>query len=121
MRLFGRRTQRSNTPASTGNADDDAALRAIAAQSSLLTHRHWIQYLYCRDEAAARTAAEEIKAGGWKIRRADKAAKGAGWVVVAERYGAIVSPAAVRDARIFFEGVAARVADGEYDGWDASA
>jgi hypothetical protein len=39
--------------------------------------------------------------------------------VVVERHGAVTSSYAVRDARLFFEGVAA-THDGSYDGWEAS-
>lgn len=51
--------------------------------------------------------------------RVGKPAKGPGWVVIAEQYRAVTSAESVRNARMFFEGVAARVPNGEYDGWDA--
>jgi hypothetical protein len=46
------------------------------------------------------------------------AAGGPEWIVIAETQ-AITSPTAVREARRFFEGVAA-THGGDYDGWEAS-
>lgn len=91
-------------------------LAEIASRSDLETPRHWVHYLYAQDESQARSAAEVISAAGWQIQRVDVAAGGApGWIVIAEAH-AVTSPAAVREARLFFEGVAATHEGGDYDG-----
>jgi hypothetical protein len=114
--------RRSRSPATqpTGHVGDDALLAQIAARSDLETPRHWVHYLYCADERAAKTAASAIAAGGWALQRVDEAAQGPGWVGIAERHGAVTSADAVREARLFFEAVAAKVPGGDYDGWEAS-
>jgi hypothetical protein len=106
--------------ATTGHAGDDTLLAQIASRSDLETPRHWVHYLYVQDEPQARSAAEAVSAAGWQIQRVDVAAGGEpGWVVIAEAQ-AVTSPAAVREARLFFEGVAATHEGGDYDGWEAS-
>jgi len=107
-------------PPATGHAGDDALLAQIASRSDLSAARHWVHYLYCADEPAAHRAAAEIAAAGWELQRVDAAAKGPGWVVIAERHNAVTSPDAVRAARAFFEAAASRVDGGDYDGWEAS-
>jgi hypothetical protein len=73
-----------------------------------------------KDEPQAHSAAQVIAAAGWQIQRVDVAAGGIpGWVVIAEKQ-AVTTPAAVRDARTFFEGVADAYGRGDYDGWEAS-
>ena len=110
----------SGSAASTGHSGDDTLLAQIAAHSDLLTPRHWVHYLYFKDELQARSAAQVIAAAGWQIQRVDVAAdEGSQWVVIAEQQAA-TSPDAVREARIFFEGVAATHDRGDYDGWEAS-
>jgi hypothetical protein len=60
-----------------------------------------------------------VSAAGWQIQRVDVAAGGEpAWVVIAEAH-AVTTPTAVRDARWFFEGVAA-TNEGDYDGWEVS-
>ena len=106
----------------TGHAGDDQLLRQLSHMSDLSAPRHWVHYLYIADEAAARGAALAISAAGWELQQvAESAAGGPEWVVVAERHGAITSPETVREARVFFEGVAAHWPGGDYDGWEASA
>jgi hypothetical protein len=104
----------------TGHSGDDALLAQIAGRSNLMAPRHWVHYLYCADEASARRAATEIAAGGWAIQGVDAAAQGPGWVVIAEQHNVVTSLDAVRAARGFFEGIAASVDGGDYDGWEAS-
>jgi hypothetical protein len=115
MAFFKRRT----AIPSTGHPGDDHLLSLIAKQSDLAAGRHWVHYLYTANEADARGAGQAIAAAGWQL-TVDVAAKGSGWVVIAERQGAVTSPDAVRAAREFFEGVAARTPGGKYDGWEAS-
>ncbi len=105
----------------TGHSGDDALLQQIAARSDLSGGRHWVHYLYFPGEADARAAAEVISAAGWDLQRVARGADGGPlWVVIAERHGAVTSPAAVGEARTFFEVVAATHGGGEYDGWEAS-
>jgi hypothetical protein len=121
MGLFTRRPKQVVPGiAPTGHAGDDALLVQISSVSDLDTARHWVHYLYVPDEPRARSVAEVVSAAGWDVQQVDEsAAGGPEWVVVVERHGAVTSPFAVRDARLFFEGVAA-THDGEYDGWEAS-
>lgn len=121
MGLFTRRAKQVVPDiAPSGHAGDDALLARIAAVSDLETGRHWVHYLYLPDEPRARSVAEVVAAAGWDLQQVDvSAAGGTEWVVVVERHGAVTSPFAVHDARLFFEGVAA-THDGTYDGWEAS-
>jgi hypothetical protein len=106
---------------STGHSGDHQILQILSTQHGPLEKpRHWVHYLYVADEPAARDAEQRVKAAGWQIQRVGEAAKGPGWVVIAERDGAVLSPEAVKAARAFFEGVAASLDGGEYDGWEAS-
>ena len=76
--------------------------------------------MYVNNAAAARSAAEVIAAAGWGLQRVDVAANGGPeWIVIAEKH-AVTTPAAVKEARAFFEGVAATHEGGDYDGWEAS-
>jgi hypothetical protein len=120
MGLFSWRVKQA-TPhiAVTGHAGDDALLVKIASISDLEASRHWLHYVYVPDEPRARSVAEVVSAAGWDIQRVAASDPGPEWVVVAERHGAVTSPYAVHDARLFFEGVAA-THDGRYDGWEAS-
>jgi hypothetical protein len=57
--------------------------------------RHWVHYLYVKNETAARSAAEVIAAAGWGLQRVDVAANGGPqWIVIAEKQ-AVTTPAAV--------------------------
>ncbi len=106
---------------SAGNPGDDQLLAHIAQHSNLDAGRHWVHYVYFANEDAAHAAAVQIRSGGWDIQRVDKSADGGPeWVVIAEKHGAVTSPVAVRDARQFFESVAAAHPGGDYDGWEAS-
>lgn len=104
----------------TGHEGDDTLLSQIASKSDIDATRHWVHYLYVKDEPQARSAADVVSAAGWQIQRVDTAAgEEPGWVVIAESH-AVTSPDAVRQARLFFEGVAATHEGGDYDGWEAS-
>ena len=93
--------------------------RLIASRSDLELPRHWVHYSYFVDEERARSAAAAITAAGWHVQRVAAAKDGeSSWIVVADAQ-AVTSPAAVREARQFFEGVAATHGVGEYDGWEA--
>lgn len=106
----------------TGHAGDDQLLTQLAQITDLSAPRHWLHYLYFADEAAARGAADVISGAGWELQTvAESADGGPQWVVVAERHGAVTSPEAVREARVFFEAVAHQWPGGDYDGWEASA
>ena len=118
MALFRRR----NAPPleSSGDAADDALLQQIAKRSDLTRPRHWLHYVYFAGEDGARAAAGEAKAAGWTLQTVDVAATGDGWVVIAEQHGVVLTPSRVAEARDFFQGLAARHAGGDYDGWEAS-
>ena len=118
MPIFRHRAK--SAPAVASHAGDDRLLAEIQSRSDPLAPRHWVHYLYCADENAARHAATEIAAAGWTLQRVDVAAQGTGWVVIAEKHNVVTSPSAVCAARTFFEGVASRVEGGDYDGWEAS-
>lgn len=116
MALFKRRAPRE--PIDTGHPGDDALLTEIAKHSDLGRPREWTHYLHCADQGAAIKAAAEIQDGGWELQLVDRSTERPGWVVIAERH-TVTSPAAVREARAFFEQVASHVDGGEYDGWEA--
>lgn len=124
MKLFRRQAGRAAPPGldlpTSGDPGDDALIAQIASRSDISTPRHWVHYLYVADEAQARSAAEVVTAAGWGIQRVDVSAGGGPeWVVIAEAH-AVTSPDAVREARLFFEGVAGTHDGGQYDGWEAS-
>jgi Regulator of ribonuclease activity B len=106
---------------STGHGLDDRLLVEIAKSSDLSSPRHWIHYVYFPTEQAARTAAGVIEAAGWVLQSVGAADGRPEWVVVAEQHDVVTTPEAVREARAFFEGVAATNGPGQYDGWEASA
>ncbi|MGV8852440.1 MAG: ribonuclease E inhibitor RraB [Rhodoglobus sp.] len=106
---------------SFGNDLDDLTLRELSKRSDLALPRHWIHYVCCADEAGARTVAAASVHNGWDIKRVDGAADGEGWIASLERHDVVVSPAAVRDARHFFEQLTATLPGSFYDGWEASA
>jgi hypothetical protein len=108
--------------ATSGHAGDDATMNAMIEQGANLAEpRHWVHYLYFADEAPAREAAAAIAAAGWEIQRVDRsAAEDDSWVVIPERHDAIVNVDTVREARAFFEAIAAARPRSDYDGWEAS-
>jgi hypothetical protein len=119
--IFRKKSESAPVIPSTGDADDDQLLWRIAQQSDLAVGRHWVHYVYFANEGAARAAAAQIIASGWDVQRVDQSADGGPeWVVIAEQHGVVTSPEAVRNARMFFESVAAAHSGGDYDGWEAS-
>jgi hypothetical protein len=107
-------------PAHTRSRWQRRATGSNRVSSDLDAPRHWVHYLYVQDEPQARSAAEVVSAAGWQIQRVDvRAGDGPEWVVIAKGQ-AITSLGAVREARLFFEGVAATHEGGDYDGWEAS-
>jgi hypothetical protein len=124
VKFFRPRSARNLEPTvglpTAGHPGDDALLAQIASKSDIESVRHWVHYLYVADEPQARSAAEVIAAAGWTIQCVDVAADGGPeWIVIAEAH-AVTSPDAVREARLFLEGVAATHDGGDYDGWEAS-
>lgn len=120
--IFRRTTGRRSGPIlpTAGHPGDDELLTQIASRSDIEAPRHWVHYLYFNDEPQARSAAQVVGSAGWGIQRVDVAADGGPeWVVIAESQ-AVTTPHAVREARLFFEGVAATHGGGSYDGWEAS-
>jgi len=104
---------------STGDADDDEVLRQIAHRSSLDSPRHWVHFLFCRDEASAKAVAALVAAAGWST-EIDYEADNADWRVSAAQLEIVLCADAVRRARTFFEDAATNVAGVFYDGWHAS-
>jgi hypothetical protein len=101
-----------------GRADDEYFLAALAKDYGPLGKpRHWIHFLYVADERAATEAKQRVEAAGWQVDSVDAATQRPGWLVIAEQPDVSLSAAAVREARHFFEGVAAAVPGGDYDGW----
>jgi hypothetical protein len=123
MRLFRKSAPSATTSVgSTGNSLDDMLLVEIAKSSDLSSPRHWIHYVYFPTEEDARTASGVIEAAGWGLQSVDAAAGGRPeWIVIAEQHDVVTTPEAVKEARVFFEGVAATNGPGQYDGWEASA
>lgn len=106
--------------ASSGDAIDDELLADIARRSDINAPREWAHYLYFVDETAARAAAVDVAAAGWRIKTVEPSAgPRPKWLVIAETH-AVTTHTAVRDARLFFNGIAAAHPGGEYDGWDVS-
>lgn len=100
----------------TGNPLDDATMQQLAQQGvDFDAPRDWVHYIYCdTDEGAARMQAD-AESAGWSVQRA---AGGSG--IVANREDLAVNGTTVPQVRAFFEGLAANVLGGDYDGWEAS-
>ncbi len=119
MGLFRRRGERFFS--TTGHDGDDQLLSTLAGMGDLSHPRHWVHYVYFPGESSARDAGALIERAGWRLQRVDEsAAGGPEWVVIAEREGAVTTPDAVREARLFFESIAQQFPGSEYDGWEAS-
>ena len=97
-------------------------LGAIKEQGGdLLAPRHVVHFLYFPSEAAARGAGDELAAAGWQTEaRVPLPDHPDQWTLVAEQHDVVLTPAFVRDTTDLMEAVAAR-AQGEHDGWEASA
>lgn len=100
----------------TGHPGDDALLRQMAQEASLITPRRWTHFLFFPDRDAALAVADAL-AGEWDI---DLLASpdDTGWTVQATRQPVQVGPIAVTRARAELTDLAARHG-GEYDGWRA--
>ncbi|GAA1162776.1 ribonuclease E inhibitor RraB [Nocardioides aquiterrae] len=119
MKLFRRSRRGPVVEPLTGHPGDDLVLAHLGADSDLSQPRDWAHYLYFHAESHARAAAEVVAAAGWEVTVGPVSVAGMGWGLVAEQQGVVTSPAAVRDARTFFEAVASRHGAGLYDGWEA--
>lgn len=118
MGLFNRRSKRvPEAVPVTGNADDDQLLAILATTpGGPDAPRDWIHYLYCATAEGAASMEARASEAGWSTRRVHE-----GEGIVASRQDLAVTPSAVIEYRAFFEGLAASVDGGEYDGWEASA
>jgi hypothetical protein len=119
MGFLGRRT-RGDRPTTAGVPeavlDDGDRARLLAAGESDVV-RTWSHFWYCDDERDAERVVPTMRERGWRITRMARAVDASGWVIVATRDD-VVTPAVIRSTRAFFAGLAARVAGGEYDGWE---
>ena len=105
-----------------GAGTPDAQLLGILAQHGDLSQpRDWLQFLYFKDEAAARDAFAEAQREGWQAyNEVWQDPQSGDWSVSLRRSDLPVDADTVARARAFFEGLAARHS-GEYDGWEAAA
>jgi hypothetical protein len=100
--------------ATTGHRGDDALLLGLADPD--LPHV-WRHYFYCRDERGCEAAADEARAAGWSVARADRSTDLPRFVVIAEST-TVLTAAAVAEARDWWEKLAERIDGGHYDGWE---
>jgi len=90
-----------------------AKLQEIGADSD--TPRLWEHFVYCDDESGAAILESRASEAGWDVEQFDAKPHG----IVASRRDRPVNTQTVADARMFFEGLAASVPGGDYDGWGA--
>jgi Regulator of ribonuclease activity B len=105
----------------TGDPEDDKVLRMLASGGPLDAPRHWMHFLYCSNEAAARGAARAIEEAGWTTELARDPDGAPVWQILAEQHGVVISAELIRQTRSFFTHAAEILPGGEYDGWAASA
>jgi hypothetical protein len=100
----------------TGDPLDDATMQQLAHHGvDFDAPRDWVHYVYCdTDDGAARMQAD-AESAGWSVRRPT-----GGIGIVANREDLPVNGTTVPRERAFFEGLAANVSGGNYDGWEAS-
>jgi len=88
--------------------------------ADLAASRHVVYYSYAASEDVAQAMAREAEAEYWSAEVREPLPKFPGqWAVVCQKH-AVTSPAFVRDADDFFQGLADRHG-AEYDGWEASS
>lgn len=115
MALFGRKPKPQPAFPPTGNPLDDLTMQQLAIHGAdFNVPRDWVHYVYCQTDEGAAELETVASAAGWTVRRA---ATGSG--IIANRIDMPVNGHTVPEVRGFFEGLAARVPGGEYDGWEA--
>lgn len=119
MGIFRRNKRPAPVVPSTGHPGDDQLLALIARDVGLDAVQDWTHYVYFAREETARAAALDIQGSGWDIRSVEPSPDRR-WVVIAGREVDGIDPEAVRDARAYFERLAATRPRGEYDGWEVS-
>jgi hypothetical protein len=103
----------------TGDPQDDEVMRQLATRGPLDKPRHWIHFLPCKNESAAKAVAAAAREAGWTV-RITSSRKDKDWCVTAEQAGVVTTGERVRAARVFFNELAERNSGAEYDGWQAS-
>lgn len=115
MALFRRKPKLPDYPRN-GNSLDDAVMEQLALSGVDFTlNRDWVHYVYCDSAHDATSLSTAAIAAGWNVRPTQM---GNGFI--ANRADKPVNGQTVPEARQFFEGLAAQVPGGEYDGWEAA-
>jgi hypothetical protein len=133
--LYSEKTGELVTPVSRGSqlhmlddvSDADRALqnetrmlRRIASETRAgRPPSAWVVFLSCADGSGAESLAMAGVGAGWELQYAGPEPSGTRWMIILERDVTALSAQAVHDARAYFEALAATVADGMYDGWQA--
>ena len=108
--------KRKQPATSTGHSGDDQVLEQLAQLGTDdQSPRVWEHFVYCDDEDGAAILESGALAAGWSVDRVVPEYHG----IVAKRMDLPVNPKTVAEAREFFEGLAASVPGGDYDGWGA--
>lgn len=105
--------------ASASPADRGTLTALVSAGADLTQARHVRHYVYVPDESTARVAAAAAGEAGWQVEVREPLPGRTEWLVLSQRQGYVLSPAAVAEGRVFFDALAANHS-GEYDGWEAS-
>jgi hypothetical protein len=102
------------------SGDDREVLKAmVLGGAELKDPRHVLHYVYVPDETRARDAQAKLVEAGWAVEVRAPEGPAPGWLVLSQRHGYVLTPAAVVADRLQFDAIAERLG-GEYDGWEAS-
>lgn len=120
--LRGKREASAGLPAgyeAVGVGDREVLTAMLDHGARLDEPRHVLHYVYVPDEEVAAAAADELAGSGWDIEVREPSGGSSQWLVLCQRDGYVLTPAAVEADRGTFERISARYG-GEYDGWEAS-
>jgi len=116
MGFFSRKPQSQAIP-STGHPGDDQLIGIFAKTATGKdAPRDWVHYVYCDTDEGAASMEEAAVSAGWTVRRLIT-----GEGIRASRADLPVNDTTVPPTRAFFEGLAASVPGGDYDGWEAAS
>ena len=104
-------------PADMEEADRATIAALVDAGADLTNERNVRHYLYGSSRRDIEQAGVRLETLGYTIQVA-AAAKGPGFVVIAERRQVLSLESATEDRRVF-QGLAAAMPAGDYDGWEA--